>query len=186
MYDLNFFATPIRSEKRSYAGVIGLLVMILVIVAVAAYYLWQESQANIIRTDIDSKQAYLKSQEVTTKLKELDIIKQKTQLLQNYQATFDVIDSYVDQSALVSTDLLARINATVPQSVIFKNLAIATNIFTIDAVATNNQPIAELIYNLKQTQLFSSVELVNVSLADEITDEKTFTLQAFLKEVITP
>lgn len=184
MYDLNFFAAPVKTAKKSVAGVVGALVLVLAIAAVAAFYFLMEWQAAAVRLDIGIMQDYLSSTAVTTQLAEMETIKQKSKLLNSYQSTFLLIDKYVKNSELISSNLLQSITATIPPSVTFKTFNLTRTEVLIDATAPESQPVAELLYNLKKTGLFTMVELLSVASDKNLGGEQVFTLRCVLKQAV--
>ncbi|HEY5467122.1 MAG TPA: PilN domain-containing protein [Clostridia bacterium] len=185
MYDLNFFAAPVKSVKRSMVGILGVLALILVIAVVAAFYFLTEWRANGVRQDIGIMKDYIASDVVASQLANLEITKQKSVLLKNYQTTFSVIDRYVRESELIDSSLLKSIAATVPASVSFKTFNLSRTEVLIDSTAATSQPVAEFLYNLKQTGLFSVVELLSVTNDQTLGGEQIFTIRCILKEVVT-
>jgi Tfp pilus assembly protein PilN len=129
---------------------------------------------------------YLASEPIKSQLAELEVVKKKTQLLQNYQSTFEVIDNYVEGSRLVSTTLLTQIGSTLPKTVTFKSLSITDNEVTIDGTAPDDLPIAELVRNLKKTGWFITVDMGTIAIDKTLGGERLFTLKAVLKGVTAP
>lgn len=166
MYDLNFFSAPLKTTRRSPAILIGILMIVFAVGAVGAFYVWQQVRARAIREDIRSMETYLGSEPVKSQLAELEVVKQQTQLLQNYQTTFDVIRGYVRNSRLVSTELMARLASTLPKNVSFASMTVMNMEVQIEAHAPANLPVAELLFNLKQTGMFTTVDLVSIAMIE--------------------
>ncbi len=189
MYDLNFFSVPTKTKKRSAVLPIGILVILLTAGAIAGWYLWQASEMKDIQSDIDRMQAYLDAEPVNSQLAELEVWKQKTQLLQNYQTTFGLIDANLDASKFVSRSLLDQISATLPPGVAFQSMGINGLNLSIEGTAPTSLEAAELLHNLKASGLFTTVHLQQLTVeSNEAVEEvlQRFTITATAKGVVAP
>ncbi len=189
MYDLNFFSIPTKSKKRGAALPLGLFVILLAAAGIAAGYLWQQRQIADTQRDIDRMKAYLAAEPINSQLVELENLKQKTQLLHAYQDTFTLIDDNLVFAQVVDTVLLEKISGTLPTGVTFQALGISGDQLAIEGSADTSLAAAELLHNLKQTGLFASVHLQQLTTeAHEAAEDVSqhFTIQATGKEVAAP
>jgi Tfp pilus assembly protein PilN len=184
MRDLNFFSEHINSEssaKRKKAIVLGVLAGIIAMMAVI--YGITAMIVGKLETDIQKSRDYLESSEVAQSKKELEAKKARLALLKQYDEAVTEIKKTIDDSDKVRSELIEKINGTLPSGVRVLNFTVSQQNVNISAEAGSRIQIAELEHNLMETELFNKVHIGAVNNKDE-TGIFSFTIDCILKEVI--
>lgn len=163
MNDLNFFTISKKKNTRTQSGLVFLLVILMLVGAITVYYVMKSTQIRNVESNIQEMETYLDSDEIQSQLIELDQLTEKNKLLQDYYDGFMLVDSNIRNNTQVSSTLMRTVIDVIPVDVVFQNYWISSSEIHIDAMSSDTQAIAEMVYNLKQTDLFTSVLLLDIS-----------------------
>lgn len=186
MHDLNFFINLNAKKQRTPVLKYLLVALLAVLIAFAGLYAFMQSQINQVQSDVSQLNAELNDPKV--KAAKLEVQKQERQLsiLNQYDAALVDIESYLEQQDRIGREELDTILASIPLDVTVMDMVIDREGLTIDAYTANDLAKAQFINNLKQTDLFASVELQNVQrdyLTISNTNNRTLVYQCLFKEV---
>lgn len=186
MHDLNFFINLNAKKQRTPVLKYLLVALLAVLIAFAGLYAFMQSQINQVQGDVSQLNAELNDPKV--KAAKLEVQKQERQLsiLNQYDAALVDIESYLERQDRIGREELDKILASIPLDVTVMDMVIDREGITIDAYTANDLAKAQFINNLKQTDLFVSVELQNVQrdyLTISNTNNRTLVYQCLFKEV---
>lgn len=163
MYDLNFLGAPVSHKKRSILVPVLLIVAILALVGVGAYYGLMQFNLDTIQQDINQLNAYIESDQVMNDMAELDIVKSKDQLLTVYQNEIEAIDLYLKTVNILDGQALDAIVSAAPVGVRYTSMTISGFDLTIEAGTPDNATTAQLIHNLSLLPEIKQAELLTVT-----------------------
>ena len=184
MRDINFFSQSINavsSAKRKTTVLMAVIAGLLVIVG----GVYGMTALTVMSLPIDIKQSrnYLESSEVINGKKVLQEKRTQLELLKQYDAAVTGIQANIDNSDKVRSELIEKINGTLPGGVEVLNINLTQQTVVISAEAGSRTQIAELEHNLLETQLFTKVHIGSIG-GEDGSGKFTFSANCQLKEVI--
>jgi Tfp pilus assembly protein PilN len=186
MNDLNFFINPNAKKESSNLGIFLLSSIIVVAIGVGGFFWFMTARNNRVSQDIASIEAQLASPQVVEGQAKVDLTKQQLKLLEQYDQELTTIESALSPDDKIKKALFDTVSAAFPPSITLTSLRMNSSELSLEAVSTNATANAELIRNLKNTGLFSSVDLLAVNKTmnpSAAPTEQTLQVHASLKEV---
>lgn len=179
MRDLNFFEPYLfqeqkAEEKKPLYTLISVVVLLIIIAIPAGIFgaiLYEQSE-------IGKMEAELSSPEMQVTLKRIEEKQQKLLRLQTIQPVLEQADQALKTTDYVNDQQLQAIAAAVPQNLVLGKTIIGTGKCEIDGTARKKAAIAELEYNLRESELFDNIHINEIALMGENYEFKmTFALK---------
>lgn len=182
MRDFNFFS-PFINQKHSYRVryfnlTIGLTVFL---VFFCGYFIFNAVRISDLKSQIRSKEAFLGSPEAQAIVKEEAETKHKLDILNQYYSIIEEVQQRIRNKDRIHSQLLGKINSTVPKEVSFTSLNLDIDGLIITGAGSSRKAIAELEYNLKQLGIFSEVHISSIAKASGSTGELNFSISCRFK-----
>ncbi len=188
MRDLNFFINPRAHKKQAPFVKVFLisLAVVLVLLAGVTYYLFDQSQqARSTIRDLESKLADAK---IVAARAELDQVNQKIAIIKHYDQSLNDIEEYLATKSQISRQTIDLITSAIPKTITYNMTSLTNTELYLEVLSVDDQAKAQLVHNLKTTELFSSVELQTASLNEEDgagPSDRILTVYCVFKEVQT-
>lgn len=176
MLDINLFSPYIEEKKEiknmfKYAF-IGLATLVIIS---GLYTLWYYSTINTLEKNILEMNNLLDSEDIQVRLLELDRKREEITLLDEYYNSVKDVNSEIDNINKINTDVIDSINASIPNSIYFKSMNIASNIVQIQGISDDRIAVAQLQEKLNKKEEFSNVYIPSIT-TNSSNDSYTFLL----------
>lgn len=162
--DLNFFSPYIKSKKLSFnkialtGAIIGGLVIVMV-----GLFIWNNSKINKLNEEIASMEKFINNENTLKQLAEIKEIKSKLSIMKDYHGRLIKINDKYDSIDLINTKLINTISDAIPIKASIEVLNIATDNIQMQGISDSRVSIAEFEHNLKETNLFQTVHVSDIS-----------------------
>lgn len=183
MNDINFFSTFAREKEQLRKktkktrnlvwGVILLIVLFYGVMGLRMFYMYWS---------IQNGEKFLNSPDVKPRLEVIDAQRTASQSMVKYNAELTKAGKKIEQTDRVSTELLDKIQNTMPATVTLRFLQLKESQLFLEGNAPVWTTAAELIHNLEATGLCSRVHVRSVT-KNEDAGTYSFSLLCELKEV---
>lgn len=163
MADFNFWNADPRARKKARQNRLAAAVLgasaLLVCLSYALTLLWQQG----LQRDIRSLEDHLGVVEVAAQRQGLHAREAELAALQSYSGAIDGVVRELRDKDVIQSGLIERFNALVPPEVTLTNLRISAGGLSFGGSAAGWDPVLELSYNLKQDDMFQSVEFSSLT-----------------------
>lgn len=159
MKDLNFFINPNQKKEGSSIGLILIILIVVSLLLVGGLYILMERMNSQVRQSIATVESQLAAPELLAAQEELSQVKAKLSLLQKYDQGLSYAEDAIDKEDRIKKAYLDQIAAALPAECMLEAFQLSGETLTFEALSTDDTASAELLHNLKQTGLFTSVEL---------------------------
>ncbi|MDD7795765.1 PilN domain-containing protein [Clostridium sp. 'White wine YQ'] len=182
MKDFNFFA-PYQGkqkqakDKKIYIYTLGLVL----IVVIFGTLIWNSVSIFLLNRDIKKYNSSINAADVQQKYKEAEDINNKSSILNKYNASIDIINATISKKDRISSETIHSINSTLPKEVSFASITIDENAIDLQGSAKNRQAIGEFQHNMKELDIVSDAQIINISDVDN--GNYKFELKCTLKDV---
>lgn len=166
MRDLNFFEPYLfieqKAEEKKPLYTLLKAAFIILIVAVPAGIF---GMMLLLQSDMARMEAELSSPAMQEKLKRIEDKQEKLQRLRVIQPILAQADSSLKTTDYVDDRQLQAIAAAVPQNLVLNRTLIGVDACEVVGTSLTKAAIAELEYNLRQSELFESIMLEEIVLS---------------------
>jgi len=169
--DLNFFFDPNQKKEGNPVGRILIVLIVLSLLMVGGLYILMDRLNSQVRQSIAIVESQMAAPELLEAQKELNQVKGKLTLLQKYEQGLTYAEEAITRQDRIRKAYLDQIAAALPVEVMLETFQLSGDTLTLEVLSTDDTASAELIHNLKQTGLFSTVELSSTT--REETDTET-------------
>lgn len=186
MQDLNFFINPHAKKQQAPIAKILLIAVAVILVLFAGLFYYLFDQTNKANQAIAQLEAQLNDPTVLAARTELAKVQQKIALLKQYDQSLTDIETYLQAQSRIDKVTLDQITAAIPQNVSYTIATITNTDLALEVTSINDDAKAQLVHNLKATDLFSSVQLQSASLVEDETagpSDRTLVVLCIFKEV---
>ncbi len=159
MIRINLLPYRERRKKENIRRQVSVFFLSFILFIIALYYFQtflngkiERMNAKIAATKAELAKYAKINKEIDSIIKKLDILKKKTQVIQNLQGE--------RHQAVLLLDAMTR--AVVPKRMWFTRLASGKDTVSIDGIALDNKTIADFMLNLERTHLFTAVSLKSI------------------------
>ncbi|MDD2534439.1 MAG: hypothetical protein PHC86_07045 [Eubacteriales bacterium] len=167
MRDLNFFINPHAKRQQTPIARIMLISIAVTIVIIAGitYYLFDQTIK--LSKVIGELEAKLSESSFVVARAELDLIKQKIAIIDQYDQSLNEIDAYLLNKTRLDLKTINLITESIPTTVTYNLISATNSEMTLEVISIEDQAKAQLLHNLKATDLFSNVEMQSSSLIED-------------------
>lgn len=158
MSDFNFFEPYLASNRGiSPKRILIISVCILTTLAIIIYPFYLSYNIKTIQKEIDENTAFISSSETKEKV---NLINKKRKILQEIKEDAEFLTDLKSRLAkidIINDKLIKNLTAEMPKLVFLNNLTIENKKIQITATSSNRVSIAQLEYNLRNSQYFDDV-----------------------------
>ena len=186
MQDLNFFINPHAKKQQAPIAKILIISLVVLLLVFAGLFYYLFDQTNKTNQSIAQLEAQLNDPTVLAARTELAKVLQKTNLLKQYDQSLNDIEAYLQTQTRIDKATLDQITAAIPQNVSYTIATVTNTDLALEVLSINDDAKAQLVHNLKATDLFSSVQLQSASLVEDETagpSDRTLVVLCIFKEV---
>lgn len=181
MTDINLFSPYINEEKKYIINPKFIIVPIAILLALTITYTgWYFYTSQKLENNIIKMNTSLKSERVQTALNQLETQKQEIKILDEYIASASEISTEFESVNTIHTNIIESINKSIPNSIYFSSLSIASNIVEINGTTENRESIAKFQQILSGKEVFSNVYVTSIS-RDTLNDRYIFVLTSVIR-----
>lgn len=184
MRDFNFFSGYVSDKKKNQNERLYVVIIIsftlLMVLGSLGYNL---SSMYMVKKDIKELKVVLDDKENQVLLKKAETLNYKGQILSKYLEGVNIIWKNVDESSIVSGEIITNISKNIPKEVSFKSMSIDVGSISIQGVSKSRTAIAELEKNLKGIENIERVHIPNINSGQnkDSNQEYSFSLSCSLK-----
>ncbi|MTI48214.1 MAG: PilN domain-containing protein [Firmicutes bacterium] len=184
MKDLNFFSPYIKVNKSSKIKktYVFITVISLALIFGGAHF-WTIYRMNNIEKNITEMEDFLKSNDVVDDIKNLNEKKREVEIMNKYYDLALIINEDMESVDRLGTGILSKITNALPEDITFDMISMDINNIQIQGISRSRVSIAELQHNLKNSNIFSKVYVIDISKASKEIDRFVFALKCTLKDV---
>ncbi|GKU26424.1 hypothetical protein CFOLD11_32510 [Clostridium folliculivorans] len=184
MNDFNFFA-PYQGKQKQ---VVNKKIYIYTVSAVVAVFIvgtfaWNSINVYMLNRDIDKFQNSINSPKVQAKVKEAQVLNNKLDVLNKYEGGLSKINEGMNSRSVISSELLRKINSTLPENVYFRSISVDGSSLSFQGVSKTRSAIGELQHNIKGLDIIAEGQIGNISEDDSSNGSYSFDLKCTLKDV---
>lgn len=181
MTDINLFSPYINEEKNHTINSKYIIAPIAILLALTiTYTAWYFYTTSKIESNIAEMNNLLQSEKVQTGLNELEIKQKEINILDEYIASASEINTEFKSVNTIHTNIIEDINTSIPSSIYFSSLSIASNIVEINGTTDNRESIAKFQQILSGKEVFSDVYITSIS-KDNLNDKYIFVLTSVIR-----
>lgn len=181
MTDINLFSPYINEEKNHKIHSKYIIAPIAILLALTITYTgWYFYTTSNVENNIVEMNNFLESEKVQTGLSELETKQKEINILDEYIASAGEIKSEFNGVSTINTNIINDINSSIPSSIYFSSLSIASNIVEINGTTDNRESIAKFQQILSGKEVFSDVYITSIS-KDNLNDKYIFVLTSVIK-----
>ncbi|MCT4621531.1 MAG: PilN domain-containing protein [Marinisporobacter sp.] len=186
MKDINFFSSYTNVKRTSTKKFLSVgIIFILVIGSLGWLTFFNIQKERRLQEEIVSLQAELAKEEQNNQSNVIEEKKNKIDLLTQHYEAVKKINLSIDRIDKINSSLLKTIGSALPQRTFIKGLTINIKRLKFQGISTNRVAVAELEYNLKQTNIFSDVHIQILNNYATNSDHIQFNVECiFFKDVI--
>lgn len=183
MRDFNFFAPYQGKNKEQKDKKIYIYIVSGVLVAfIFGTLIWNTTSIIITKSQIKKYNEEINADDIQEKIKIAEDLNNKTITLNKYETAISNINSSMAKNDVVTSEMLEKINSTIPKEVSFSSTSIDSGSITCKTESKTRQAISELQYNLKQLNNIEDVKISSISGDESDSKGYTFDLKCTLKD----
>lgn len=181
MKDLNFFSSySKKSDKRAFDRSVLLQVMlILIVIGVAAYGIYNFIYINRLQNDVAFKQHELNEKLGNPKVKKVLDREEEVKILKDDIEKLKALDKYVSDKDFINEILLEDIRESIPSLLFIDTISLNEDNVRLEGKSKDKKSIAQFEHNLRTNEKFEKV------FVSEIIDNENhynFYMELFIKE----
>ena len=159
MKDLNFFSSySKKSDKRAFdKSVLLNVLLILVVIGVAAYGIYNYLYIKRLENDVALKQYELKTSLENPKIKRVLEKEEEIGVLKDDIKKLTALDKYVTDKDFINEVLLEDIRISIPSLLFIDTIAINKENVRIEGKSKDKKSIAQFEHNLRNIERFDKV-----------------------------
>lgn len=182
--DMNLLSDVIKMKKNRLKGVFtGSVVLGIVALGLIFYYLNFMIQINSLNNEIKYYDGIINNPVYQEKYQEISSMENKINILKEYKSALHVLNSQLEKTDKVQTDLLNSISSTIPLDINIDSLTLNGNSIVIQGTSIMKESIAQIEKNLKSLDIIDSVFIPNISFQEENLANYRFSINIVLKDV---
>lgn len=183
MRDFNFFAPYQGKNKEQKDKKIYIYIVSGVLVAfIFGTLIWNTTSIIITKSQIKKYNEQINAADIQEKIKIAEELNTKTTVLNKYETAISSINFSMAKNDVVTSELLEKINSTIPKDVSFNSTSIDSTTITFKATSKTRQAIGEIQYNIKQLDNIEDVQISSISGDESDSSGYTFDLKCTLKD----
>lgn len=184
MRDFNFFTPYLNTKKASEKRTSLVVLAALVAIAIVGTLVWNSVNMVLINRRIKDLNTKINDPELQSQLKRSEDLAKKCYDLKSLNGDLNDVYKYIGSRSLVKTDLMAKINSTLPEGVSLKTLTVDGQNIQMQAMSKSRQAIGEFEHNLKDIDRVTDVYVSNINSDLATSDgQYNFSIKCTLKEV---
>ena len=164
MSRMNFFTPYIEQQEKGQSLFRKLILLgtvaVVLVLGVGGFFFFQTYAAN---SDIQQMQEQLAQPAMQEKQAQMEAFKTQAETGRNYLQELQRVKSHYEQIDLIDIELMDTLSSTLPTGVVFQNLSLTINQMTVTGTAPSREAIAEMEYNMEQTELFHTLHVSNIT-----------------------
>ncbi|SHH26001.1 PilN domain-containing protein [Clostridium grantii] len=181
MKDFNFFGYLLKKQKSRNTKIInGTIVISAVVIAMITVFLINLALIKNLEKDIEINEKLMNYESYDELVQEIGEKQSILTLLEQYNNILEGIEGIIENGDNINEELMVSINNTIPREVTLEYINLDGEALYLNASSTSRQSIAEFQHNLKDTGLFESIHINNISSEEEVF---SFDVEAMFKEV---
>lgn len=168
MYDLNYFSI-LKRQKQNNKGLQIALILLLVFLLVLngallgfAFYTY-----NKLETKIANNQIFIDSPETKENVKQINIMSKEATIAADYLAVLKKAAGSIDQSDMITVDLIDHIRALAPIETFFRRAEYDHSVINIECFSTEVTDPMNFYHALLEDDQFSFVSMPGFILSPE-------------------
>jgi len=160
VYDLNFFSTLKKQKQKSNTlKIVGISVLTILLLINAVLFGTSFLLFNKLQTRINNNLAYLDSSPTKEKLREVDKANKEVTIASEYLTIVKKTATQIDQSKLITVDLLDYVRKLAPASTSFINAQYLGPVVTLDCISINVTDPINLYHLMLLDEHFVDVQM---------------------------
>lgn len=186
MRDFNFFA-PFQGEKKQSVNKKIYFYTLAIVVGgfVVISFGWNMFNLYKLEHDIKKLNTTLNSSNVQDKVKKAEDINKKLSILGKYDEGLLQVGEAIEGRNMVNSQILKKLNSTLPDEVSFKSITIGGSSISIQALAQTRTAIAEFEHNIKELDIISDAQIGAINSDGANDSQYSFDIKCSLKDVDT-
>lgn len=181
MRDLNFFESYIdKSELNINKGLILLSVIILLLISIFFYFIFNQIKVRQIFKDVDKLRITANDERINKKVNELIEKKEEVKKFENTLINIKTLDEKIEDSRVIDYYFLDLINSKMPDGMFFTSFTVTTDNIEIIGVTENEKLVADFGKSIDTIEIFEEIFISSISKKDEYYN---FSLNVNLKDV---
>ncbi len=159
MKDLNFFSSYSKKVDRKALDKYTLinLLLIVVVVGVAAYGIYNHLYIKRLQNDVAFKKNELKTTLENPKIKKVLIREEEVKGMKDDIEKIKALDEYISDKDFIDEVLLEDIRSSIPKLLFIDTISINQDNVRIEGKAKDKKSIAQFEHNLRNTEKFDKV-----------------------------
>ncbi|KXG76780.1 PilN domain-containing protein [Thermotalea metallivorans] len=182
MRDFNFFSPYMTVEKASKGKERMIAAVVCTIAAVViSFSISNITKVKKLENEIAQLESFMTAPATTKKLKELNNKKEKIIVMEKYHQGIKQLNEQIEGTNPIDSLLLEQIALSFPQDIFIDMMSISQNDVQLRGVSRSHTAIAELVYNLKQLDVFKSVHVYMMNAESAESENQIYMLKCILK-----
>lgn len=177
MKDFNFFSSFIETKKASTTKYISIgLITVFIFLIVVGFSYVNYSKVKALENEIAELRAYLDSEEVIERLKDVEEKKRKLTVMREYFSILEEINRNIDNAYVINSELIEKVSSTFPKELFVNSIVLAQADLQMQGISNNRVAIAEFQHNLKELEVFSKVNVSTINKESEESSNYFFSM----------
>lgn len=184
MRDFNFFSIYVDTKKNSRRKILkAVSSMIVIVVAFGSVFAFYQLKIINLNKQLANLETEITSKERIEGVNKYKETKKKLEILNQYYAAIDDINTKINDISYVKTDFLRELESAFPEDVFIRVMTVTNSEIQMQGISKSRVAIAEFQHNLKEIDRFIDVYVSVINTEHEISKNSIFTVRCTLKDV---
>lgn len=180
---IDFLTEKKNRQKYKFAAVVAVMSVIIIISAVLSYnFLSLYLKNNMLENEASAKKIFLSNTDNILLNNEIENIKKKIVLLENYISLASKVEDKSRQDNLINSELFVKIKSCAPDDTIINSFFTDINYVEMNCESSNLDSVALFVENLRKIGFVDNVNMTNVAVKkDGEVSKYTYAVTCYLK-----
>jgi type IV pilus assembly protein PilM len=183
--EMNLLSDLVKTKQSRLKNIFtGTLAFGLLAMAILFYFINYSLTIHGLNNEMKYYDSIINSEAYQAKYKEVLALENKINVLKGYKGIVSTLNTTMNKSDVVQTDLLTAISSTIPIDTNISSMSISGSNISIQGTSILRESVAQLIKNLKELEYIEKVHTPSISSGGaEYLTEYSFTVNITAKEV---